>query len=109
MSPVHLAGARDSSTHDLAITWHRRTRYDGEWEDLVDVPLGEKSEAYEIELRAGGDLLRTAAVSSETATYTLAEYNSDSGGSATEIPSLQVTVFQLGADIGRGYDRKETI
>ena len=37
-APVHVQGSRTGGG-DLTITWVRRTRYSGEWRDLIDVPL----------------------------------------------------------------------
>jgi hypothetical protein len=44
-APVHIRGSRNGGG-DVTITWIRRTRFSGEWRDLVDVPLNEASEAY---------------------------------------------------------------
>ena len=49
LSPSHVEGTRNSAA-DLAITWRRRTRYNGELKDLVDVPLNETTEAYEVDI-----------------------------------------------------------
>ncbi len=59
-APVQVQGARNGGG-DLTIIWIRRTRYSGEWRDLVDVPLNEASEAYEVDVLDGaGQVLRTA-------------------------------------------------
>lgn len=57
LAPVHLRLARAGS--DLALSWIRRTRIDGDsWQGL-DVPLGEASESYMVRVRADdGTLLR---------------------------------------------------
>jgi hypothetical protein len=53
---------------DLTITWVRRTRYSGEWRDLVDVPLNEASEGYEIDVLDGaGQMVRNLVASSTAA------------------------------------------
>jgi hypothetical protein len=54
-APVHVQGSRNGGG-DLTITWFRRTRYSGEWRDLVDVPLNEASEAYEVDVLDGTDV-----------------------------------------------------
>src|SRR3569623_1789255 len=67
LSPVHLHAARDSSG-DFAISWIRRTRKDGDaWG--VEVPLGEDSEAYEIDIMSGSSVKRTHSVNAPAATY----------------------------------------
>lgn len=45
LSPVHLRGAKDGAG-DLALSWMRRTRIEGDGWALSDVPLGEDSERY---------------------------------------------------------------
>lgn len=57
-APVHIAGTRDGS-NDLMIAWVRRTRIGGELVDLTGaVPLGDASEAYEVDIRNAADTAR---------------------------------------------------
>lgn len=52
-SPVAAAATRDGSGN-IAMTWTRRTRIRGEWRDGTgDVPLGEASESYAVDILAG--------------------------------------------------------
>ena len=44
---------------DLTLTWVRRTRIGGDSWDGVEVPLGEDSERYEIDILDGADVMRT--------------------------------------------------
>jgi hypothetical protein len=56
---VHIQGSRNGGG-DLTITWVRRTRYSGEWRDLIDAPLNEASEAYQVDVLDGaGQVIRT--------------------------------------------------
>jgi hypothetical protein len=48
-APVHLGGGRNAAG-DLTLKWVRRGRTSGEWRDSVDVPVGETTEAYEVEI-----------------------------------------------------------
>src|SRR4029453_3454567 len=57
LSPVHVR--RACSAGDLTITWKRRPRIGGDSWDSVEVPLGEDSERYEIDILDGSDVLRT--------------------------------------------------
>jgi hypothetical protein len=57
-APVQVKGARDGSGN-LTITWKRRTRWYGEWQDGTDVPLFEASENYEIDILSGTTVKRT--------------------------------------------------
>jgi hypothetical protein len=63
-SPVHVRGTRDGSGN-LTIAWRRRTRIGGHlaWRRPdVEPPLGEASEAYEVEIIDGsGEVVRTIA------------------------------------------------
>jgi len=55
-APAHLKARWQGS--DLALSWIRRTRLDGDRWDLAEVPLGETSESYLLRVEAGGEVLR---------------------------------------------------
>lgn len=103
LSPVYLNGSRHPSTNDWYLTWIRRTRIGGEWRDKVDAPLGEASEAYEVEIYSSAAytaLKRTlTGLSSAAATYTSAQQVADFGSNQA---TLYVKVYQLSANVGRG-------
>ncbi len=61
LSPVHLMGSRDEAGN-LTITWIRRTRIPSGWSDGADVPLGEASERYEIDIRNAPNPRRCASL-----------------------------------------------
>ena len=104
LSPVHLHAARDSSG-DIAISWIRRTRKDGDaWG--VEVPLGEDSEAYEIDIMSGSSVKRTLSVNAPAATYSSGDESADFGGTQT---SLTVRIFQLSSTVGRGHPAQSTL
>lgn len=104
LSPQHVKAVRDPATGDINITWIRRTRYNGEWFDAQDVPLGETTEAYEVECwheptgSIAGFLIRTLAVTSQSATYTAAQQAQD-GNTGKEI---SVIVYQISTVAGQG-------
>ncbi|MDH3660764.1 MAG: phage tail protein [Alphaproteobacteria bacterium] len=105
-APVHIQGSRNGAG-DLTITWIRRTRYGGAWRDLVDVPLNETSEAYEIDVLDQADtVLRTLASSSPTVTYTAADQTSDFGAPQS---SIAFAVHQLSTAVGRGFAGSATL
>ncbi len=104
-APVHVAGVRDGSGN-LMISWVRRSRVDAEWRDGVDIPLGEESERYEVEIYSGLTLKRTIATTSPTASYSAAEQTADFGSPQS---SVSVKVYQLSAVVGRGYATNATI
>ncbi len=99
-APVGLAGARDGSGN-ITLTWVRRTRVSGEWQDGVDVPLNETSEAYEVEIMNGVNVVRTiSGLTTPTATYSASEQITDFGSTQA---SVSVRVYQLSSVVGRGY------
>jgi len=104
LSPQHVRGTR-SAAGDVTITWIRRSRFGGQWDDLVDVPLGETTESYEIECYAvpsglvGGGISKTLTATSETVTYSAAEQLADG---ITPGRAFQVTVYQISSVRGRG-------
>lgn len=104
-SPVDIAGARDGSDN-LTITWKRRSRIDGEWRDGVDIPLGEETECYDIDVMNGLTVVRTLESTSPSAIYSAAEQITDFG---TTQASIDVKVYQKSAVFGRGVAGESTI
>lgn len=104
-SPVHLKGTR-SGAGDLTISWIRRSRIDGEWRDGVGIPLGEESEAYEVDILDGSTVVRTIEVTSPTASYSAADQVADFGSAQS---SVDVEIYQLSAVVGRGYAAQASI
>ncbi|MBS0472359.1 MAG: glycoside hydrolase/phage tail family protein [Proteobacteria bacterium] len=98
-APVQLAAARSGG--DVVLSWIRRTRIGGDSWDQTDVPLGEDSEAYEVDILDSSDgVLRTLSSSTSSLTYTAAQI-------ATDFPSglpspLRFIVYQLSPAYGRG-------
>ncbi len=105
-SPVHIMGERDGSDN-LTISWVRRTRLGGDWQDGIDVPLNETAERYEVDIMDGSDVMRTiSGLSSPTASYSAAEQTADFGSAQA---SVDVRVYQLSGIIGRGYAGEATV
>ena len=104
-APVHVEGNRDGSSN-LTINWTRRSRVDSEWRDGVGIPLGEESEAYEVDILDGGDVVRTIEVTSPTASYTAADQTTDFGSAQS---SVDIKIYQMSAIVGRGYEAAATI
>ncbi len=99
-SPVHVAGARDGGGN-LSLSWMRRTRLDGNWQDRVDAPLNEVAEAYEVDILNGSTVVRTLlGLVSPVASYSAANQVTDFGAAQS---SLSVRVYQLSGLVGRGY------
>ena len=85
---------------DLLLAWLRRTRASGgdSWV-LVEVPLGEVTEAYDLEILNGAAVVRTVSgLATASFLYTAAMMVADFGGPVT---TLRFRVYQIGA-LGRG-------
>lgn len=109
LSPVYLNGSRHPTTRDWALTWTRRGRVSPEWRNSVDVPIGEDTEAYEIDIYDGSGyatVKRTLTASSATVAYTSAEQVADFGSNQS---TLYLKVYQMSATVGRGYPLTESI
>jgi hypothetical protein len=104
LSPAHVRAVRASG--DLAISWVRRTRLSGDSWDAVEVPLGEDSERYEIDILDGSDVVRTLSAGAPAVTYTAAQQTVDFGAPQS---SIDVRVYQLSAVYGRGPPRAATL
>jgi hypothetical protein len=97
LAPVHLRATR--AAEGVTLTWIRRTRVNGDsWSG--EVPLGEQSEAYEVDILDGMDVLRTLSASQPSVLYAAADELADFGAPQS---SLSVRVVQLSATVGRGF------
>lgn len=105
-APAHLKGSRNGAG-DLAVTWIRRTRLDAPWADGVDAPLGESTEAYQVDILDGGGVVkRTLSVSTPAATYTAAEQVADFGSAQA---AIRVKVQQISSRVGRGLPSEKIL
>lgn len=97
LSPVHLTATRQANGDHL-LSWTRRTRVGGDDWEPSDVPLGEDSEVYTVDILRGGAVVRTLQTSQPSVLYTAAM-------AATDFPSggpLHFTVAQISTAFGRG-------
>jgi hypothetical protein len=79
----------------------RRTRVGGAWTGGSTIPLSENSEAYEVDIMDGDDVLRTIDVTgTNTFTYTAAMMSAD--GNTLAAPP-DANVYQLSDAVGRGF------
>lgn len=97
-APVKIKGSRDGSGN-LTFTWVRRTRWYGEWQDGIDVPLFEASETYEIDILSGTTVKRTITTTAPSLIYTAAEQTADFG---TPQSAISIAIYQINAVAGRG-------
>jgi hypothetical protein len=99
LSPVHLKATRQAMG-DLDITWIRRGRINADSWLAPDIPLGEETEAYQVEVApAGGSPVRSMTVSSSSWTYTVDAIAQDF---ANPPGSIAITVRQISAVVGLG-------
>lgn len=95
-SPVDLM-AEGLSSGDVDLSWVRRSRIG---EGVIPPPLGEDSEAYQLEiLNGGGATIRTVALTAPAFVYTAAMQVIDFGGAVT---TLRWKVAQVSASYGPG-------
>jgi hypothetical protein len=102
-APVQVIGVQSNVAGDCVLRWVRRARVNAEWRNSVDVPLGEATEEYELEILDGAGLVvRTVtSLTSPIYTYTIADQNTDfPSGIPTEI---DVIIYQISDINGRGY------
>lgn len=108
-SPVYLNGDIDPGTNDWTLTWIRRTRISGELRDYVNVPIGESSESYEIDIyddSGYSNVLRTLTSTTNSVEYTSAQQVADFGSNQS---TLYVKIYQMSDIIGRGYALTDSI
>lgn len=100
LAPVLLGAGRDAAGN-VTLQWVRQTRIGAEWRDVVDVALGESTEAYEIDIfdATFTTLKRTLTTSSPTVAYSAALQVTDFGSAQAVI---YVRIYQLSATVGRG-------
>ena len=103
LAPVHLRARRDGA--GVTLRWIRRTRADGDsWSG--EVPLGEDSERYEIDILSGATVLRTLTSATPSVLYAAADELADFGAAQS---SLTVRVAQVSATAGRGFAAAATL
>jgi len=99
LSPAQIGGGRDTAGN-LTINWARRTRIGGGWNNFSDVPLGETSESYSIDVMAGTLVKRTLTSATPTVSYTAAQQVTDFGSNQS---SVLINCYQISGTIGRGF------
>ncbi|MEO1198808.1 MAG: glycoside hydrolase/phage tail family protein, partial [Pseudomonadota bacterium] len=105
LSPVHVKAWRAPDTGDVVLSWIRRTRLSGDGWGLIDAPLGEASERYQIDILDGGDVKRRFVSTLPTVTYSQADQTADFGG----LTVFDVEICQLSTQVGAGDPLGSTI
>ena len=90
----------------VTFSWSRRKRgpMPASWD--VTVPLGEDSEAYEVDVLTGASVVRTLHATTPSVLYAAANETADFGSAQS---SLAVRVYQMSATIGRGFPASATL
>jgi Gene Transfer Agent (GTA)-like protein/putative tail protein len=104
LSPVHLRGVRSGA--DLGLSWVRRTRIGGDSWETAEVPLGEDSESYEVDILDGADVKRTLTCNGPSVVYSAGQQTADFGAPQS---SVHLRVHQMSAVLGRGTPREATL
>lgn len=97
LSPLYLRQGIDASLN-VTFSWGRRSRLSESWLS-GSVPLGETSEAYQIDIVAAGVVRRTLTSATTSVTYALGDQWTDFGETA---PTVTVNVYQMSDRVGRG-------
>lgn len=97
LSPVNIVGVYDHTTFDTEVTWNRRSRLRSAG-IAGPVPLGESTEAYEIDVIVASVVVRTLTSTIPSVTYTHAMRVADAGSGFT----VQIAVYQMSDVRGRG-------
>ncbi|MFM7009472.1 MAG: phage tail protein, partial [Betaproteobacteria bacterium] len=102
-----LRAARDGSDN-ITFTWQRRSRLSTRTVGSlpISIPLGEASEAYEIDIMDGGDVVRTISATATTVAYSATDQATDFGSPQS---SVTVKAYQLSETVGRGYELEATV
>jgi hypothetical protein len=104
LAPVHLSARRTGS--GVSLSWFRRKRgpMPASWD--VAVPLGEDSEAYELDILSGATVVRTLSSATPTVLYAAADETADFGSAQA---SLDIRLYQVSATVGRGFAAEATL
>lgn len=103
--------AEPGTSDSIDFSWVRRTRVGGQLQDgFGDVPLNEDSEEYEIDIYdgPGGSIVR-AVTGLSTPDYNYTSANQTSDGFTPPISSVTIRVYQISAQVGRGFSREVTL
>lgn len=99
LPPVHLR-TRRVVTGDVAISWVRRSRADGDGWGSADSPLEHVPEGYRLTIFDGATAVRTFDTGGPSALYTSSEQSSDFGAPPDD---FAFTVAQLSSVLGAGH------
>ena len=111
-APVHVAQPwrQGRVPGDLTIRWTRRSRsLDADAWEQVEVPLGEDSESWEVEILQGAAMKRTLTSATTSVLYSAAQQSGDWGALLGPGDTLAIRIFQLSTRLGRGSPAAVTL
>ncbi len=73
------------------------------------MPLAEELEAYEVEILDGPIVKRVLSTTTTSALYTTAQQTADWGAPLAPDDTLEISIFQLSALVGRGAPKTITL
>ena len=89
-SPVHLRAVA-AADGGYEVSWVRRTRIDGDNWELADVPLGEASERYHVDVLHAGSVVRSTTVTAPQWTYGVTQQQQDGVTGAVTFRVAQIS------------------
>jgi hypothetical protein len=104
LAPVRLAALRDET--GITFSWVRRKRRPHPISWSMPMPIGEASEAYELDILSGPSVVRTLVSAQPSVLYTSADETADFGAPQS---SIAVRVHQISATVGRGLAAAATL
>ena len=111
-APVHVAQPwrQGRVPGDLTIRWTRRARsLEADAWEQVEVPLGEDSESWEVEIREGAVVKRTLSSATTSVLYSAAQQSADWSAPLVPGDTLSLHIFQLSTRLGRGTPAAVTL
>lgn len=101
-----VQGRARKTAAGIELSWQRQTREGGDSWELAEVPLGEASESYRLELLNGSAVVRSLALTQANYLYSDAEMTADFGAPQMVIA---MRVAQASAAIGFGPPLERTL
>ena len=106
LSPVYANATRDGSGN-LTATFVRRSRLSSSWWGTgVVAPVGEATQAFEVDVLDGETVVRTIETATEAFSYSAADQTTDFGSPQS---SITFRIYQLSETVGRGYAYEVTL
>jgi hypothetical protein len=95
--PVAHLRAKPASANDLAVSWIRRTRIDGDTWQAFEVPIGEETERYQVRVMQANDLRAEYSVTQPQFLYSATLRTAD-----LQPGAYRIEVAQISAQYGPG-------